>query len=841
MFHKTIIKYGICFEKDMTRKLLLFLVLVISFAMLMPGLTLFQSTHSPTAISAPSITSTNPASLANGYSIGSHTTYKHYFPPNFHAQTKDVNGVISPLYTNSPAPMGVGSFGITNNSGTTTGYVLNTTSFEGTAVLNNLSTMYLMGDGPDQYTMQLNTILENVTLFGNTSFTFWNQNVLLYTAHNHTLSFEDNIWNFTSTAFDLTSNSFYSDNGTVVAPVYYYAVGPSLNVTYPFTVHLFLNSTIIDNRDAVFFNYSVIAPSGTYSGSYDRVIFNSTYGTQPGFKTPGAFYQINGFHLSKANLPLDAELMIGGPGGGSQTNVVSINGSMTLKYLPKGSSPGGYVSVPSAYDFGSDTGETSSGIAEWWSGNTVHLGTGPSLLYPMWNVSSNSGYQSLTGSVTPSNSFIFISNGTFNDTYAAWAPVAKDGSFNYELPPGMYSGTVLMSNYNPLNFTFDASAAMNIKLVHNTAKGIYTPLVAMDNQQLQYISSGGNGTQGNPYLIENNQYYGINPLFWEWNDYIFPVFSGILLVNTDAYVLISHAAPFLIYYPSFTYGVLNYVGLPTFNFMPTELYNTTHVSIMDSSFTGWFYSNFQSTYGYPVIGNILTWNSSDTFIGHNDFMGMGASVTIYGGTHNYIWGNYFEQSVNIAPVASAVAFGLDPIGLSIYSSNNTIYNNNFEVLITTLSPSYNPYNGATPLYNNTWNVSLESSSTTSVFNDISFSGSVVNNGYVSGNIYWDEVAGQPYNDSGFVASGYDYSPIVPNFYNVTVTINNAPTSQSATVYLVQNSSYQYLFENQGKSSVTLPVYNGTYYIVVVTNGTFYFNYHQTVTVNGAATTVTVNV
>ncbi|MCL4333948.1 MAG: thermopsin [Candidatus Thermoplasmatota archaeon] len=831
----------------MTRKLLLLLVAVISLAMLVPGLSFGQSPHTPSPVSVPSIATTNPALSTNDHSLGSHTTYRHYFPPNFHAQTKDVNGVISPLYTNSPAPMGVGSFGITNNSGTLTGYVLNTTSFEGTAVLNNLTTMYLMNSGPDQYTMQLNTILENVTLFGNTGFTFWNQNVLLYTAGNHTLSFEDNIWNFTSTAFDLTNNSLYSYDGHIVAPVYYYAVGPSLNVTYPFTVHLFLNSTIIDNRDAVFFNYSVIAPSGTYSGSYDRVIFNSTYGTSPSFKTPGAYYQINGLQLSKANLPIDAELMIGGPGGGSQTNVISINGSMTLKYLPKGSSSGQYVSVPSAYDFGSDTGETSSGIAEWWSGDTVHLGSGPSLLYPMWNISSNSGYQSFSGSVTPSNSFIFISNGTFNDSYAAWAPVSSDGSFDFQLPPNTYSGTVLMSNYDQLNFTFDRSTNLNINLVYNSEKGIYTPLVAMDNQQLKYISSGGSGTEGNPYMLENNQYYGINPLFGEWNDYLFPVFSGILLVDTTSYVTISHAAPFLIDYPSYTYAILNEIGLPTFNFMPTELYNTSHVSIIDSTFTGWFYSNFESTYYYPVIGNVLTWNSTDTLIAGNNFNDMGSALVVYGGTGNLIWGNNFETSVSVATKPSSVAYGQIPVGLSIYSSNNTIYNNYFNVLITTVSPAYNPYNGAEQLYNNTWNITSEPSSTVTVFNGHSLSGSVVNNGFVSGNVYWDAIPGVPYNNSLFqpynlsIASGYDYSPVIPSTFNVTVTVNNILRGESATVYLVQNSNYQYLFENQGSSSVTLPVYNGTYYIVVVANGNFYFNANQIVTVNGASTSVTVNV
>ena len=824
----------------MTRKLLVFLVLVVSIAMLVPGLSLFQSSHAPSAIVTPSIASSTPAASTSSNSINNPSTYKHYFPPNFHPATKDSNGVVSPLYTNNPAPMGVGSWGITNTSGNLTGFVLNTSSFEGTATLNNLTTLDLTNDGPDQYTMQLNTILRNVTLFGNSSFVFWTQNVVLYTAHNHTLSFEDNLWNFSSSAFNLTPNSLYSYNGTIVPYTYYYAIGPALNVSYPFTVHLFLNSSTYNNRNAVYYNYSVISSNGNYGGSYDRIVFNSTHGMPSTFVTPSAYYQINGFQYTpNGYLPYDAEMMLGGPGGGSQTNVLSINGTMTLDYLPQGSTSNGYVSVPSAYDFGSDTGETSSGIAEWWSGNTVHLNTGPSLLYPMWNISSNSGHQTLSGSVTPSNSFIFISNGTFNSHYAGWAPVSNDGSFHYELPPGTYSGKILMSDYNPMNFTFNSSKTMTVSLEKNFAKGIYTPLVAMNNQQLQYISTSGSGTQSSPYVLENNQYYRINPLFWEYNDFLFPVFSGILLANTDAYVLISHAAPFLIDYPSFTYAALQIYNLPTFNFMPTELYNASHVSIMNSVYSGWFYSNFQSTYGYPVIGNILTWNSSSILIADNNFLSMGASVTVYGGTGNTIWGNYFEESETIAP-PSALAFGSDPIGLSIYSSNNTIYNNNFEVLITTLSPAYNVYNGATQLYNNTWNVTSEPASTVAMFNGQSLSGSVVNNGFVSGNVYWNEVPGQPYNDSGLVASGYDYSPVVPTTYNVTVTMSHLGTGKTANVYLVQDGFHQYVFMGTGNSSVTLPVYNGTYFIVVVANGQFYFNYQQTVTVNGAAASVTMN-
>ena len=822
----------------MTRKLLVFLVLVVSIAMLVPGLSLFQNSHAPSAIVTPSIASRTPAVSINSNSISNPSTYKHYFPPNFHPATRDSNGVVSPLYTNSPAPMGVGSWGITNTSGNLTGFVLNTSSFEGTATLNNLTTLDLTNDGPDQYTMQLNTILRNVTLFGNSSFVFWTQNVVLYTAHNHTLSFEDNLWNFSSSAFNLTPNSLYSYNGTIVPYSYYYAVGPSLNVSYPFTVHLFLNSSTHNNRNAVYYNYSVISSNGNYGGSYDRIVFNSTHGMPSTFVTPSAYYQINGFQYTPNGfLPYDAEMMLGGPGGGSQTNVLSINGTMTLDYLPQGSTSNSYVSVPSAYDFGSDTGETSSGIAEWWSGNTVHLDTGPSLLYPMWNISSNSGHQTLSGSVTPSNSFIFISNGTFNNYYAGWAPVSNDGSFHYELPPGTYSGKILMSEYNPLNFSFTSSKTMIVSLVKNTAKGIYTPLVAMNNQQLQSISSGGSGTVGNPYAIQNNQYFEINPLFWEWNDYMFPVFSGIMLVNTDAYVTISNAAPFLINYPSFTYPQLTYYGLPAFNFMPTELYNTSHVSIVNSRYTGWFSSNLN--FGLPITGNIIMWNSTSNLIAHNDFLSMGNSIELYGGSGNLIWGNYFEESAPVGNINS-MAFGTSPIGMTVYSSNNTIYNNNFDVLLTVVSLDYNIYNGGSPIYNNTYNVPSVPPSTVMMFNGISMSGSVVNNGYVSGNVWWDEFPGQPYNDSGLMQSSYDYSPVVPNFYNVTVTLSHNQ-GRYAQVYLVQDGFYQYLFENSGTTNVTVPVYNGTYYIVVVTNGNFYFDRTQTITVNGAATSVTVNI
>jgi len=823
----------------MTKRLLILATLVISSVMLLSGAAMSANGQIEHPVATPSISSISPASLHSPIPTVSNPgiSQKFYYPPNFQAQTVKKGNVVVPLYSSSPAPMGIGSWGVENQSGNLTGYILNTSSFEGTISLNSLTPFYVDNDGPYSVSMQLNAILTNVTLFGNSSYVFWNQNVIFYSARTHTLLFIDNIWNFSSPSAPFTLNSLYNYTGFPQPPTYYYAESSAFNVSTPFTVHLFLNSTNIDGRNAVFFNYSLTTSSGTQAGSYDRVIFNSTYGMSPSYSAPAAHYEINGFQVTPTGyIPYDAELMIGGPGGGSTSSIYNINGTMTLDYL-NGKS---YTSVPSAYDFGTATGETSEGISIYWEGTTAHLNSGPSILYPMWNISSNSGYQQMSGFLTPSNGFIFMSNGTFNESYAGWAPVGVNGYFDYRLPPGMYSGKVLMSEYTPISFTFSSTTSMNITLKSNYGMGIYTPLYAMDNMQLQYISSGGNGTAGNPYVIYNNQYNPLNSLFWQFNDFTFPVFPGIMLVNTSAYVLIDHSAPFFFYYPSFLSTFLTTYGLPSFNFLQTELYNTSHVSIMNGNYEGWFTSFISPFYFYP-LANIVVWNSTSTLVADNNFNSMStSSLLIFGGEGNLVWGNNFEQSGPIGNPAS-LELGSAAIGLSIYSANNTIINNYFNVLITVFSPNFSLYSGLPAIYNNTYNISMQPSSYSMDFNGFVLTGSVVDQGYISGNTYWDAVPGVEYNDSGLIAGTGDYSPVFPTFYNVTVSISNLQTGENAFVYLVGTNSYQYIFSAVGGSTTTVSAFNGTYYLVVLSPTGSYSSFPNTVTVNGKNVTVSASV
>jgi thermopsin len=263
---------------------------------------------------------------------------------------------------------------------------------------------------------------------------------------------------------------------------------------------------------------------------------------------------------------------------------------------------------------------------------------------------------------------------------------------------------------------------------------------------------------------------------------------------------------------------------------------------MNSQFSGWFTSFLN---GFPA-SNLIVWNSTSTLVAYNNFKGMGQSMLMYGGSGNMIFGNYFQQAASVAQ-PSALELGGTPIGLSMYSSGNTIINNNFNVYVTVYSPQYSIYYppgvfvAYTVYYNNTYNITAVPSSTVLHFNGYSLTGSVVNQGFISGNTYWDAVQGQAYNDYGLIASGGDFSPVFPILYNVTVQISNLPVNSTAFVYLIQNGYQGYLFSSSGSSNITVPAYNGTYYVMVVTSTGQYFSFPNTITVNGANISVNVSI
>ncbi len=708
----------------------------------------------------------------------SHVPVNYAMLPNFNAKTVVSGGVVEPLYATSPAPMGVGDFGLINTSSGMKGYNTSTSSVEGSLTLNSMQPFYLLNDAPQSVTVQLNTVLNNVTLFGVSNYVFWTQNVFFYSQRTHSLTFLDNIWNFSSPSFTLTANSLYNYSGNVVAPVYYYTIGPTINVSYPFTVNLYLNTTVLGQRSAVFFNYSISSPTlkHSMSGSYDRVIFNSLGAGQTALAKTQQFL-ISGTTLTPTGYLLyDAELMIGGPGGGSTTSIYAMSGSMHLMLLDAGT--GTYNNVASAYDFGTDTGETSEGVAVAWTSSSVaYLTAGPSLLYGMWNVSAPSmgTPETLSGTIDPSNSFLFVNAGSsFNSSIAAWAPLQNDGSFSFSLPTGVYTGAALMSDYTPQE-SLPMSSAMSVNLVPNSAAGIYTPLYAFDNQQLANLASSGTGTVGNQYIISGSGTVVLDPLFSELNDFFFPVFPGVMFVGTSAYVQLEGFPTPYIQYMQPLVPALQFYGLPTSNYLPFEFYNSSNVSVIASPFISGWYPFF--LYGFPVA-NLLVWNSTSVLVAGNYFSSMGSSALIYNSTNVLVWGNVFAEN----PIAgtsithpskyfmaelSSILPSSVPTGLSVFSSGDLIYNNAFMVDLPAMSPDFNIYTYGGANYMNEWNITftLIRNASPTTFNGLTLPAESITGGAYLGGNFWYNYSPKgslhlPFSDNGWIANGGDYVPLV---------------------------------------------------------------------------------
>ncbi len=768
--------------------------------------------------------------------------------PNFDTAPRKVGGAYLPSYTSGPAPMGIGSYGVKNNSGTLTTYNYSTSGFEGSITVYNESELSLGIASPTSYGIQLNAVLNNVTLFGNGPYQFWTQNVALYTGSNHTLTFIDNIWNFTSPSAVVNGSEFHSYNGTVVPGVFYYTVGPTVSVTFPFTLNLYLNSANVGGRNTVFFNYSVTSGGKTHSSSYDEVQFNSTL---PGSSSaaPPANYEVSGNTLTGTGfIPMDAEITIGGPGGGSNAVFQNINATMSLDYKnPQGS----YQPVKSAYSSGSETGETSSGISESYSGTTAYLNSGPTYVNPLWNISGVQTYYTLSGYVAPSNAFIFINNGTaYDNTTTQWAPAGINGHFSFTLPAGSYSIEVYMSYHNPFfeHVNLNSNTALSpIVLATNYSRGVYAPLYAFKNNQLSNLSISGSGTSNTPYVVPGPLYLsqhgypqanrGINVAFSQFNDYLFSTFNGILMSGTGDYAIFdgfqstSGNPAFSVSYPSRYLGMLtDYFGVTSGNYLNMAFYNSSHIILNNSVVSGWFsavtYTGLNA-YNIPIIGSLLLWNTTDSLIEHNSFLSDGSGIFIYGpqsqNLGNVIWNNSFENG-NAIPVGAY--YGGAPIGLTVAGSGNTVYNNAFNSIIPVVSIdglNADIYTGGNATYTNLFNITKVPATQVNTFDGILLSGSILGLSYQGGNYYYNYFGNgaQAYNGTGvgfaFAGEGdlngsisytYDYAPLVKYGFTANVSASGLPSGET-TYFDINNGIYTI----NPQTSTTLYLPNGTYFLL----------------------------
>ncbi|MGP8159296.1 MAG: thermopsin family protease, partial [Thermoplasmata archaeon] len=566
---------------------------------------------------------------------------------------------VPPSYTATPAPAGITYYGQGDTSGSIDETTLEASSVVGTLTVNGLNALYLDDNTPDMWGIQLNAVLTNVTLQGKGGFEFWAQNTADYIQHNHTLSFGEDTWNFSSpTAVVPGGNSTvlrHSPNGSVIGGTYI-GEGPFVYAPLPFTLTVYLNSSLTtDGEQECWFNYSVLAAGGIHAhGNYDWLVFNSTNPQHPG-AVPLASFEANGKRLDPVGLPNDLEFDYGiGPYDGSTLDVLAANASATLDYCPATvayCASDEFQSVPAAEDFGGDTGETSTGLSLSYVGTTEFASAGPFILRGLWGYSgaagSSSGSTPVTNAISVSGSpdptsaapyvFVFFNGSTFINPEFEWAP---DEPVWY-LPPGTYQYEVMLADYAEQNGTLVVGTTptrLAVTLPYHSSSGVYTPLWAFGNSQLAGISTSGDGSQSNQYHLFNNPTAGctacgnardgnLSTSFFSHNGFGFPSFAGILIDGTNAYVDIDHPVSFCVF--GFTYGPLSDSIPGPYFYLQIELVSAHHITLANDPFVGGWPAMYEletlaglldaAENPFPTA-NVVLWNSSDNLVMSNTFV-----------------------------------------------------------------------------------------------------------------------------------------------------------------------------------------------------------------------------
>ena len=377
--------------------------------------------------------------------------------------------VVRPSLQSVPAPMGVSDLGV-NKTGA---YTYRTSSFEGTVTIRSLSALqpgYVGAppyDAPDWALLELNAVAVNVS-FANAAppGEFWVQNAVHL--NRTTLQFEDNIWNFSAPNGSVLPNIISGHAGQTYRNQFYAGFGPQVRFAFPITVTLYDNISRVGTHDEVFFNYTLIPSSGpSSSGTYDFAVFN---GTASPLSPPQ--FQVNGSALTPSGQLYDAELVLGGNGGGTNTNVLALNATANLRAYNR--TAAAYRPIRAAYDYGPDSAETSQGIAVHYTtnGSTAYLTTGPSFMYGLWNTSGAFlGPAASPGSIhvqlttTPNYALLVANLSAWGGGYS-YAPSTAAGIMNAYLPP-LLNGTPYVFDAYADGF-LPSSATVNASVVTYT-------------------------------------------------------------------------------------------------------------------------------------------------------------------------------------------------------------------------------------------------------------------------------------------------------------------------------------------------------------------------------------
>ncbi len=777
---------------------------------------------------------------------------------------------VEPLYPSSPAPMGIGYYGFLQRpNGSVVASILNTTGLRGTlrSTGTGLVPLDLYQSAADAYALELNAVLTGVTIAGKADYSYWAEDAVEYYAQAHLLVLVSNVWNFSGGPLPTSTIASHGANGAVVGAAFY---ASSYDVPFPvldpFTVSLYLNSTISGGADTLTFAATIASGSNVTDEPFDFVVFNSTVPHGAPVPTPANF-TADGSGYNPVGLPDDFELVLGGPGGGSQTDLFEADAALGLAYWDGVE----YARVPTALDFGSDSGETVLGAYVGWSSGTgpdgiaeyATVSAGPSLVEALWGLSGAEGTVPVTLSIAPSNAFVFVSfdppNGSslpFVTAATSWAPTEFSGVL--QLAPGNYSLRIELADYDPLvQFVTVGATPLSyvMDLYPAAAQGLSTPLWAFSLPQLVAISSGGSGGASSPYVLDNQQYAPLSPAFGVYNDYGFAAFPGVFLYDLHTSIEITGDA---------NYSVRTNVSiggpgpdLPEVNDLPIWAWNVSGLGVVATTgLSGWTTLAAYDPAAFNSYSLVL-YDSSGNLIADNTFASQGQALLMYTGEpffgvgtvpggNNTVWGNTFSESAFVPPCATPhdnctaldtpVDGSQDGPSVVVAETGDLLYNNRFEAEPAAAVASANRYTGVPQPFYDRWNVTLEPAAAYAhlkAFPAVNLTGSIVGGVDQGGNAWAaygadsaadpDPYGQLPFTDvvprapgaapSPGLAPGGDYAPLtLSGLYPVTFAADGLPYAApwSLQVFDPNTTATARYSLNTTNASVTVLLPDGTW-------------------------------
>jgi PKD repeat protein len=326
--------------------------------------------HGASATAAPASISASTSSASPASPRGSDAGFPDYYPPHIgpsagggligNCSAPSTGPVIPGCgYYKEAAPMGIADYGV-SGYGNPTPYAYSTTEFVGVTSWSKAYFYNASLTGETTYfTVQLNVMLDFIAGAGSgQNYTYWIQDVAVpddATKNTFDMSYENNIWNMSTTigggGYVPIPSGTLSGNGSVQGTEYYYdgASGTgSGDVLTSSQFSLVVISTIVNGRIVVRFCYD--DPTMSSLVCYDSVTFSSAT-----IIDKDNNFLVDGYTMNQMGLFEDAELTIGGPGGGSYTKNTGPTDLQTSLYFWNGHN---LQTVPSAYNMGDNTAES---------------------------------------------------------------------------------------------------------------------------------------------------------------------------------------------------------------------------------------------------------------------------------------------------------------------------------------------------------------------------------------------------------------------------------------------------------------------------------------------------